>query len=73
MKIAGKLDPNVEILINGAAATLDDVKIDDKVLVTGRVTVKDGAMDMVATRVEIERPVTEASQSSAPASEPAAP
>ena len=32
IKLSGRLDPNVEVLINGATATVADVRIDDKVM-----------------------------------------
>lgn len=57
--ISGKLDPNVEIFINGAAAKVDDVRLDDNVCVTGRVTGSGTEMQFVAIRVEVERPMTE--------------
>ena len=72
MEIIGKLDPNVEIFINGAAAKVEDVKIDDNVRVTGRVTGSGTDMQFIAVRVEVEHPVTEVIPlASAPASPPA--
>ncbi len=59
IEIAGKLDPNIEVFINGAAADVDDVKLDDKIVVTGRIERTDTDMQLIAVRVDVERPVTE--------------
>jgi len=56
IKIPGTLDPNVEIMINGATASLADVNIDDKVMVTGRVIKTDGESKFMALKVEVTRP-----------------
>ena len=72
-EITGKLDPHVEIFINGALAKVEDVKIDDTVQVLGRITGSGPDAQFVATRVEVERPTTEIiPPASAPASSPAA-
>ena len=71
IKIIGKLDPKVEIFINGALASVDDVQIDDKVVVLGRPPSSGADKQFVAIRVEVERPITETSPAaSAPASKP---
>jgi len=71
VKITGTLDPKVEIFINGAVATIDDVQIDDKVVVTGRTVGSGPDRQFTALRVEIERPITETSPAtSAPATKP---
>lgn len=53
--LVGKLAPDAEILIDGATATLADVRIDDEVVVTGRVEKRDGEPQLVATQVRIQR------------------
>jgi len=71
IKITGTLDPKVEIFINGALASIDDVQIDDKVLVLGRPAVGGSDRQFIAIRVEVERPITETSPAaSAPATKP---
>ena len=71
IKITGTLDPKVEIFVNGALATVDDVQIDDKVVVTGRPPGTGTDKQFTATRVDVERPVTETSPAaSAPATKP---
>jgi hypothetical protein len=60
-QLVGKLASDAEILIDGVTARLDDVRVGDDVMVTGRVEKHD---QLVATRVEILR-------KEAPASEPA--
>jgi len=68
LKIAGSLDRNVEILINGATATVADVRVDDKVTVTTKVIKRGEEKEFIATKVE----VTRSEEKSAPASsEPA--
>jgi hypothetical protein len=59
IKIPGRLDPNVEILINGAVASVDDVKIDDRVKVLGRSEGSGMDQHFVAVKVEVIRPVSE--------------
>jgi len=66
IKITGTLDPNVEILINGAAATLDDLEIDDQVMVRGKAIKKNGERKFIAIKVEVTRPVS----TTAPAQQP---
>ena len=63
IKLSGRLDPNVEVLINGATATVADVRIDDKVKVTVREIKHDGQSEFVATKVEVIRPQEEPSPS----------
>ncbi|HSW45902.1 MAG TPA: hypothetical protein VLM89_10055 [Phycisphaerae bacterium] len=68
--IPGRLDPNVEVFINGAAATPDDVMIDDEVKVLGRIEGSGPNKQLVAVKVEVTRPVIEsAPAASAPASQ----
>ncbi len=69
-KIVGKLAPDAEILINGKTARLEDVTVNDKVAVTGRVEKHDGQPSLVAVKVDIRRPTTR--PASAPASRPKA-
>jgi hypothetical protein len=59
IRLPGRLDPNVEVLINGATATVADVRIDDEVMVTVRKIKHDGESEFVATRVEVIRPPEE--------------
>ena len=66
MRVQGRLDPNVEILINGATATLDDVQIDDKVNVVVRMVKKDGERSFIATKVDVIRPVAETATAPTP-------
>jgi hypothetical protein len=55
MTIQGKLAPEAEILIDGATARLEDVRIGDWVKVRGRVEKRDGSRNWVALNVEIDR------------------
>jgi len=65
--IEGTVTPQTEILINGRIAKMNEVKIGEKVTVTGRVE-KDGARTrLVATKVVIER--AEWTKASQPASQ----
>ena len=57
IKIDGTLAPDAEILINGATASLDDVRIDDQVMVHGEALRDDLGMKLIATKVEVTRPV----------------
>ena len=57
----GKLAPDAEIWINGATAALKDVEIDDRVTVTARIEKSDSGTQLIATKVEIERPEIPAS------------
>ncbi|HOW69054.1 MAG TPA: hypothetical protein PKY77_00520 [Phycisphaerae bacterium] len=68
--VPGILGPQVEVIINGAVATLDDVRIDDKVKVTGTKVKEDGKRKFIVKKVEVERPMadTQPSSASAPAS-----
>ena len=59
IKLPGRLDPNVEILINGATATVADVRVDDQVKVTVREVKHGGLSEFIATRVEVTRPMEE--------------
>jgi len=70
IKYPARLDPNVEVLINGATATVDDVRIDDKVMVTVREIKHDGESEFIAIKVEVIRPPAEPSPA-ASAPEPA--
>lgn len=67
--IPGVLGPQVEVIVNGAVATLDDVRIDDKVRVTGIKVKENGKRKFVVKKVEVERPMadTQPSSASAPA------
>lgn len=65
--VPGTLAPNVEVIINGAVATLDDVKIDDKVKVTGTKIKEDGKRKFIVKKVEVDRPMTDTQPSSASA------
>jgi hypothetical protein len=56
MPLKGKLAPDAEILINGSTARLEDVHTDDRVTVEGRVEKRNGEMQLVATKVRVERP-----------------
>lgn len=59
VRFPGRLSPNAEILVNGAVASVQDVRVDDKVLVTAR-EVREGAdRQFLAVRVEVQRPVTQ--------------
>lgn len=55
MTIQGKLAPEAEILIDGATARLEDVRVGDSVKVRGRVEKRDGSRNWVALNVEIDR------------------
>lgn len=55
LKMPGRLDPNVEIVINGATASVDDVRIDDKVTVTVKEIKRRGERELIATKVEVTR------------------
>ena len=69
IKLPCRLDPNVEVLINGATAKVADVRIDDKVKVTVREIKRGGLSEYIATKVEVDRPMEEpAPATSAPAS-----
>ncbi len=68
-EISGRLDPDIEVFINGEAAGVDDVRIDDKIVVTGRIEGSDTDKRFIAVRVDVERPVSETMST---ASEPAA-
>jgi hypothetical protein len=70
IKIPGRLDPHVEILINGAVASVEDVEIDDRVKVLGRTEGSGTDKHFVAVKVEIIRPISETIPA---ASAPAAP
>ena len=60
IKLPGRLDPNVEVLINGATATVADVRIDDEVMVTVREIKRSGGeREYIATKVEVIRPPEE--------------
>jgi hypothetical protein len=70
IKIDGTLAPEAEILINGATADLDDVRIDDQVMVQGEVIRSDLGVRIIATKVEVTRPVDMATPPEPPADEP---
>lgn len=53
--LPGRLAPDAEILIDGATARLEDVRIDDVVTVNGRVERRGGETQLVATKVEVQR------------------
>lgn len=53
--LSGKLAPEAEILINGATATLADIRTDDKVTVIGHEEKRDGDRQLVATQVRVTR------------------
>lgn len=54
--VSGTLASNAEILINGRTARLEDVRVDDKMTVTGRIEKHDGERNLIAVKVEIDRP-----------------
>ena len=58
IELAGKLDPNADILINGVVAQLADLRVDDRVKVIGRIEKSDGARTLFATQVNVTRPET---------------
>lgn len=67
IKRSGVVNDQTEILINGVSSRLEDIRLGEKVKVTGRIT-KDGASgQIVATRIEVTRESPAASQ---PASGP---
>lgn len=53
--LKGRLAPEAEILIDGATARLEDLRVDDRVRVTGRVEDHNGEPRVVATRVRVMR------------------
>jgi hypothetical protein len=55
VQIRGKLAPEAEILVDGATARLEDVRVGDRVKVRGRVEKKDSDRNWVALNVEISR------------------
>ncbi len=55
LELSGKLAPNAEIMINGRTATLQDVRVDDVVEVTGWEEKHGGERKLIAQRVEITR------------------
>jgi hypothetical protein len=61
---SGTLAPNAEILINGRTARLEDVHVDDRIEVTGRIEKTDGEKNLIATRVEVTRPESATTQPS---------
>lgn len=64
--ISGTLAPDCEILVNGAVATREDVKIGDAVKVTARrIKKSDTEMSFTATKVEVNRPFAETVPSAA--------
>ncbi|HPD28934.1 MAG TPA: hypothetical protein PLL20_02985 [Phycisphaerae bacterium] len=64
VEIHGRLSPEAEIFIDGVTASLDDVRIGDRVKVLGRVEKREGERNLVALKVEIDR--REPATSSAP-------
>ncbi|HOJ75360.1 MAG TPA: hypothetical protein PLQ89_18755 [Phycisphaerae bacterium] len=69
-EIEGTLAPEAEILINGQTATLEDVKVDDIVAVTGRLEKHDGEPKAVAVKVHITRPTATEPAEAEPAPAP---
>lgn len=59
IKLPGKLDPNVEIMINGVIATVDDVRIDDQVRVEAKEIKRGEEREFIVTKVEVTRPEEE--------------
>lgn len=68
MKVAGTVTDQTEILINGRVARLEDIKVGEKVSVTGRIMKDSSSPQLIATRIEVTR---EASSTSAPTTRPA--
>jgi hypothetical protein len=68
--LKGKLAPDAEILIDGSTARFEDVHIDDRVDVEGRLEKHGGEPQLVATKVRVTR--GNAGSSSAPATAPGA-
>ena len=54
-ELKGSVRDDTEIIINGRAAKLDDVREGDKVAVSGYKEGKDDEMKLVATKVEVKR------------------
>ena len=65
VEIEGTLAPNAEILIDGKTAKLEDVRVDDRVRVTGFIEKDDGQKALIATKVEVTRPSPAADESGA--------
>lgn len=59
IKLSGRLDPNVEVFINGATAKVSDVRVDDKVVVEVREVKHGSEREFIATKVEVTRPFEE--------------
>jgi len=57
IELKGRLAPDAEILINGTIAQLKDLHIDDKVKVVGRVENHGSQKVLIATQVQVTRPV----------------
>ncbi len=55
MTLGGRLAPDAEILVDGVTAQLEDLRVDDRVTVTGREEKHNGSRQMVATRVDVAR------------------
>ncbi len=55
MELKGKLAPDAEIMIDGRTATLDAVRIDDPVEVTGWEEKQGTERRLIASRVEVNR------------------
>jgi hypothetical protein len=65
--LSGRLAPAAEIFINGKTARLEDVRVGDRVRVTGRVEKSEGERQLVATKIEITRREGDRSTKPAPA------
>jgi len=72
IKRPGRLDPNVEILINGVIAAVDDVRIDDKVRVEAKEIRRGSEREFIVTKVEVTR-MEEEPRPAASAPQPANP
>jgi hypothetical protein len=68
MKVVGTVTDQTEILINGRVARLEDIKLGEKVKVTGRIMKDSGSPQLIATRIEVTR---ESSPTSVPSTRPA--
>lgn len=75
VELSGKLAPDAEILVNGMTATLQDLRIDDSVEVTGWEEKSGESRKFVAKTIVVNRPVTtqpagDSSTATAPADPP---
>jgi len=55
IELEGKLSSDAEVLINGAVARLEDLRIEDKVKVVGRIEKRNNEKSLVATHIHVTR------------------